>query len=249
VLLKKKFGQHLLISSGVLKRLVELCEIKKDEVVLEIGPGTGNLTAELLKTPLKKLYLLEIDPEMIKILTKKFSDERIVIIQGDATTFNFFSLKESALKVIGNLPYNVASLILENTIYHKDLILNAFYMLQKEVAEKLLKINTSWLSVFLHTFYDVKYLMGLPSKFFYPRPRVSSAFIKLERNEKEFIKDLRSYKNFLTRIFSYKRKMIKQKLPQGVIENAGISPEKRVDELELKEFLLLYASFLQTSYS
>jgi 16S rRNA (adenine1518-N6/adenine1519-N6)-dimethyltransferase len=249
VLLKKSLGQHLLIASGVLKKLVEFCKIKENEVVVEIGPGTGNLTKELLKTPLKTLYLLELDPEMVKTLKKRISDSRVIIIQADATCFDFHSLKEKSLKLVGNLPYNVASLIIENTIYHKDIIPQAFYMLQKEVAEKLLKESRAWLSVFLQTFYDVKYLMGLPARFFYPRPKVSSAFIKLEKNEKADVKDLRLYKKFLTKVFSFKRKMLKQKLDTEIIKKAGISPEKRVENLTLKEFLLLYASFLEASCS
>ncbi len=239
--LKKKLGQHLLIAPGVLKKLTELMQVKPGEVVVEIGPGTGNLTKELLKTPLKKLYLIEIDPEMIKKLREHLEDERVEIIQADASEFDFSLLKEKELKVVGNLPYNVASLIIENTVLFKDFIPSAFYMVQKEVAERLIEEN-SWLSVFLRTFYKVHYLMSIPARFFFPPPKVQSAFIRLERIEALSNINLKKYKNFLTRIFSQKRKMLKHKIEPEFLEKAGVLPTKRVEELELKDFLALYFS-------
>ena len=241
-MLKKRFAQHLLIGSGILQKIVEFAEIKPGEVVVEIGPGTGNLTKYLLKTNLKKLYLIEIDPEMIEYLKKIIRDERVVFINADATKFDFFSLKENNLKLIGNLPYNVASLIIENTVIHKDLIPYAFYMVQKEVAERLIN-EKSWLSIFVKTFYEVEYLMSIPARFFIPPPKVVSAFIKLTRKNLIDVYDLKEYKNFLTKIFAQKRKMLKHKINEIYLKDVGISGEKRVEELELKDFLSLYLSF------
>lgn len=241
-MLKKRFAQHLLISSGVLQKLVELAEIKPQEVVVEIGPGTGNLTKVLLNTPLKKLYLIEIDSEMIEHLKKTIKDERVVFIKADATKFDFSSLGEKELKLIGNLPYNVASLIIENTVMQKDLIPYAFYMVQKEVAERLID-GKSWLSIFVKTFYEVKYLMSVPARFFIPPPKVVSAFIKLERKNFKEIKDLKEYKEFLIKLFSQKRKMLKHKIEETLLKEAGILGEKRVETLELKDFLSLYYVF------
>ncbi|WP_028841407.1 16S rRNA (adenine(1518)-N(6)/adenine(1519)-N(6))-dimethyltransferase RsmA [Thermodesulfobacterium hveragerdense] len=237
-MLKKKWGQHLLVSSGVLERLVELAEIK-EEVVVEIGPGTGNLTKRLLATPLKRLYLLEIDPEMVEKLKVSLNDPRLVIFQTDATTFDFNTLNERELKLIGNLPYNVASLIIENTIYHKHLVYQAFYMVQKEVAERLIQ-QKSWLSVFVNTFYQLEYLMSIPPRFFIPPPKVNSAYLKFTRKSFDEIKDLKKYKSFLVKLFSQKRKMLKQKIPPEILEKASILPEKRVEELKLSDFITLY---------
>ena len=241
-MLKKRFAQHLLIGARILQKLVDFTEIKPEEVVVEIGPGTGNLTKYLLKTNLKKLYLIEIDPEMIEYLKKIIRDERVVFINADATKFDFFSLKENNLKLIGNLPYNVASLIIENTVIHKDLIPYAFYMVQKEVAERLIN-EKSWLSIFVKTFYEVEYLMSIPARFFIPPPKVVSAFIKLTRKNLIDVYDLKEYKNFLTKIFAQKRKMLKHKINEIYLKDVGISGEKRVEELELKDFLSLYLSF------
>lgn len=241
-MLKKRFAQHLLISSGILQKLVELAEIQSGETVVEIGPGTGNLTKKLLNTPLKKLYLIEIDPQMVEHLKKNIKDERVIIINADATKFDFSSLKEKKLKLIGNLPYNVASLIIENTVMHKDLIPYAFYMVQKEVAERLIS-EKSWLSIFVKTFYEIEYLMSIPARFFIPPPKVVSAFIKFKNKNFKEISDLKDYKSFLTKLFSQKRKMLKHKIDISFLEEAGISGEKRVEELKLKDFLSLYFSF------
>ena len=244
-MLKKRFAQHLLIGSGILQKLVDLAEIKPKETVVEIGPGTGNLTKKLLNTPLKKLFLIEIDPEMIEHLKNIIKDERVVFINADATKFDFSLLKERNLKLIGNLPYNVASLIIENTVMHKNCIPCAFYMVQKEVAERLID-EKSWLSIFVKTFYEIKYLMSIPAKFFIPPPKVISAFIKLERKDFKESFNLKEYKNFLTKLFSQKRKMIKHKIDETYLKKSGISGEKRVEELELKDFLSLYFAFLKS---
>jgi len=244
-MLKKRFAQHLLIGSGILQKLVDLAEIKPKETVVEIGPGTGNLTKKLLNTPLKKLFLIEIDPEMIEHLKNIIKDKRVVFINADATKFDFSLLKERNLKLIGNLPYNVASLIIENTVMHKNYIPCAFYMVQKEVAERLIN-EKSWLSIFVKTFYEIKYLMSIPAKFFIPPPKVISAFIKLERKDFKESFNLKEYKNFLTKLFSQKRKMIKHKIDETYLKKSGISGEKRVEELELKDFLSLYSAFLKS---
>ncbi|MCD6489842.1 MAG: ribosomal RNA small subunit methyltransferase A, partial [Thermodesulfobacterium sp.] len=186
-MLKKRFAQHLLIGSGILQKLVDLAEIKPEETVVEIGPGTGNLTKKLLNTPLKKLFLIEIDPEMIEHLKNTIKDEKMVFINADATNFDFSSLGERNLKVIGNLPYNVASLIIENTVKYKEYISYGFYMVQKEVAERIIN-GKSWLSIFVKTFYKVKYLMSIPARFFVPPPKVVSAFIRLERKDIKYTK-------------------------------------------------------------
>ncbi len=238
--LKKSFGQHLLIAPGILQRIVEFADIKPGEVVVEIGPGTGNLTRYLLKTQLKKLYLIELDREMVELLCKKIKDSRVELILADAKNFDFSSLSEKRLKLIGNLPYNVAGLIIENTVNFKDLIPEAYYMVQKEVAERL-KSTTSWLGTFVNTFYTVDYLMTIPPRFFLPPPRVYSALLVLRRRMEPALDiEPESYKKFLTRLYAQKRKMLKRKIKEEVLIKAGISPNKRVEELYTEDFIKLF---------
>ncbi|NPA32963.1 MAG: 16S rRNA (adenine(1518)-N(6)/adenine(1519)-N(6))-dimethyltransferase RsmA [Aquificae bacterium] len=240
--LKKSFGQHLLVSEGVLGKIADTLGIREGDVVVEIGGGTGNLTRELLRRPLSRLFVIELDRDMVERL-REIGDERLEVINADATDFDFCSLGRE-LKLVGNLPYNVGSLIVENTVFHKDCVPLAVYMLQKEVAEKLEgKKDTGWLSVFVRTFYDVDYVMSVPPRFFVPPPRVDSAVLRLVRNEKAHIEDLGDYKRFLTRVFQNRRKALKKKLPEEVIKRAGVEPMARVEELSLEDFLALYGSY------
>jgi len=237
--LKKEYGQHLLVSKGVIKAIVDYALLSPDDVVVEIGAGTGNLTREILTRPIKRLYVIEIDPQMIREL-KNIEDERLTVIEGDATEFEFCSLGDT-LKLLGNLPYNVASLIVENTILHKDCIPFALYMVQKEVAEKLIK-GPSWLSAFVRTFYRLRYLMSIPPKFFIPPPKVNSALVEFKRREDSpKLEDLRDYKSFLTKLFSMRRKALKNKISEELLQEAGLNPMLRVEELSLEEVIHLYS--------
>ncbi|MFN4131662.1 MAG: 16S rRNA (adenine(1518)-N(6)/adenine(1519)-N(6))-dimethyltransferase RsmA [Caldimicrobium sp.] len=241
--LKKSLGQHLLISSGVLAEIAKKAEIQKDDYLLEIGPGLGHLTKEILKYPFQKLYLLEIDREMLEALKKEIKDERVIFLEGDATTFDYTKLNVKELKVLGNLPYNVASLIVENILYHYYIIPFALFLVQKEVAEKWIS-GTSWLSLFIQTFYDITYLMSVPPKFFKPPPKVDSGLISLKKNVKAKIHNLISYKKFLTQLFHQKRKMLRKKISEEFLERAGLTGKERIEELSFKEILSLYQIWL-----
>jgi 16S rRNA (adenine1518-N6/adenine1519-N6)-dimethyltransferase len=178
--LKKFYGQHLLVSPGILKRIVEFARLNAEDVVVEIGPGTGNLTKEILKEPIKELHCLEIDKDMIEEL-KKLQDPRLKLYQTDASEFDYCLLGNS-LKLLGNLPYNSASLILERTVLSHRCVALAVFMVQKEVAQKLVK-GLSWLGVFVKTFFETEYLMTVPPRFFLPPPKVQSAVIRLTKKE------------------------------------------------------------------
>jgi 16S rRNA (adenine1518-N6/adenine1519-N6)-dimethyltransferase len=236
--LKKELGQHLLVAKGVLSKIVEFISPQESDLLVEIGPGTGNLTKEVLKYPFKELHLIEIDPQMIERLREEIKDSRVFIHQADASKFDLCSLGEN-LKVFGNLPYNVASLIVENTVFHHRCVPVAIYMLQKEVAQKLQK-GAGWLSAFLQTFYSVEYLMSLPARFFMPPPKVQSGLIRLKRKKEVPELDLKEYKRFLTSLYALKRKALKNKLSESLLLEAGIDPMARVESLSVEKVLLLY---------
>ncbi len=247
--LKKSLGQHLLVSDGVLREMVKFMKIG-EEVVVEIGPGTGNLTEKLLQSPLKRLFLLEIDREMIEYLHSRFKEEisegRLVILNRDARTFDFYSLNAKPLKVVGNLPYNVANKIIENVVYHLDLVSSFFFLVQKEVGERLLS-GKSWLSVLVKTFFEVKYLMTVPPRFFVPKPKVYSSFLEFSKKIPSPLpsKEIPGYSRFLKEIFRYPKKKLKHKILHNfssldLSENLKELLEKRVHQITLDEFLSLY---------
>lgn len=236
--LKKALGQHLLVAKDVLSKMAQLIDPKENEVLLEIGPGTGNLTREVLKYPFREIHLVELDPQMVSFLMENLRDKRVRIHQEDATRFDFCSLG-SDLKVFGNLPYNVASLIVERTVLQHRCVREAVYMFQKEVGEKLQK-GPSWLSTFVRTFYHVEYLMSLPARFFRPPPKVQSALLRFKRKEILPQMDLEDYKAFLTKLYSSRRKALKSKFPEELLVSLNIDPMLRVEALKLEEILLLY---------
>ena len=239
-MLKKHLGQHLLVSKGVLEKIADQLEIEKEDKVVEIGGGTGNLTREILKRGPSKVWVLEVDKDMIRELLK-IEDPRLEVLEADASEFDFCSLGEG-LKVVGNLPYNVASLILERIVFSHRCVRRAVLMFQKEVAEKIIK-GDSWLGAFVQFFFEVKYLMSVPARFFIPPPKVVSGLIRLESKGTQNI-DPYALKRFLVRIFSQRKKKIGKKLPESIIRRAGLSPDLRVHEIDLeglrKLFLVSY---------
>jgi len=245
--LKKRFGQHLLVSYGVLSKIAEFAEISSADPIVEIGPGTGNLTEEILKRNPRKLYLLEIDDEMVAYLKERFKDEiqeeKVILLKADAGKFDYSLILEAEFKVLGNLPYNRASLIVERIVYYFQKIPLAVFMVQKEVAERWMEVE-SWLSVFIQTFYDIEYMMTVPPRFFVPQPKVDSAVIRLKRKPKVETFDLRDYKAFLVKLFANRRKALRSKLPSDLLERANISPLARAEELLVEDFIRLYKLLL-----
>jgi 16S rRNA (adenine1518-N6/adenine1519-N6)-dimethyltransferase len=240
--LRKDLGQHLLVSPGVLRRLVEFLDLSGEDTVVEIGGGSGNLTREILKGGPKKVFTLEIDPHMAEVL-RSIKDPRLTVIEADATLFDLCSLGEN-LKVIGNLPYNVASLIVENTVRCRSCVPLALFMVQKEVALRITgKGEPGWITLFVNTFYRTEYMMSLPPKFFLPRPKVESGVVRFLRREDAPDLDPDRFKRFLTFLFSGRKKKLKNLLPEGVVRSASLDPNLRPHQLSREEILKLYNVF------
>ncbi len=243
---KKFLGQHFLKSKGVIEKIVNSLEISPKDTVIEIGPGTGVLTEEILKREPEKLIAIEVDGELAKLLREKFKKfPNFELINTDATKVDFCSFGKN-LKLIGNLPYNVGSFIVLNTVRSKDCLNRAVYMLQKEVVERLtLKHKKpSWLGILLNTFFDTDYLMSVPARFFYPPPKVVSAVISMKPKKVQPSFNVEDYKRFLEKLFMQRRKMLKTKLPLEVLEKANIPPTKRVEQLGVEDFIRLYREFI-----
>ncbi|MBK3332692.1 16S rRNA (adenine(1518)-N(6)/adenine(1519)-N(6))-dimethyltransferase RsmA [Persephonella atlantica] len=248
---KKKFGQHILISEGVIKNIADQIHITPEDIIVEIGVGTGQLTEELLKRNPKILYGIEIDPETYPIIEEKFASyQNFILIKKDFFEVNLRQLSEGEkIKIVGNLPYNVASLILVNMPFYLKIINLCVFMLQKEVAEKLTaKPETksyTFLTVFLNTYFEIHYLMSVPARFFRPPPKVTSAVVKMipKKDVPQF--DVKGYKNFVSKLFHERRKMLRSKIDEKLLEKAGIEPEKRVEQLQISDFINLYTEYLK----
>jgi len=214
---KKSLGQNFLKDNNILNRIVDIGSIK-DNFVLEIGPGTGNLTREILKKNPKKMLVIEKDEKLSLLLSQNFKDQ-LIIINDDVLNIDEKKLNKEKLTVIGNLPYNISTEILckwiinlkDSNFWFNELIL----MFQKEVAERIIAdFNTSKygrLSIISNWKLNIKKICDISPNSFFPKPKVDSTLLYFTP-KKNFIK-LDEPKNLekITRIFfSQRRKMIKK---------------------------------------
>ena len=179
---KKSLGQNFLIDKDIINKIVSTVSITDNEI-LEVGPGTGNLTKEILKNNPSKMYLVEKDNFLAESL-KEIMDERVVIFNEDILKFDTTSLSKNKIVVFGNLPYNISTEILstwivnlKNNYWFSDLIL----MFQKEVADRIIaKFNTSAygrLSILANWRLNVNKICDISPESFSPRPKIQSSLI------------------------------------------------------------------------
>jgi len=239
---KKKFGQNFLIDNQIIKLIVDEIKFSETNKYLEIGPGMGALTSELQKNT-KNLDLIEIDPDMIKILSAKINSST-QIFEGDVLGFsdNFF---EGYNVVLGNLPYYIATEIIFRfiPINNVDIL---YFMVQKEVADRLVaktgSKENSILTNLLGFNFRAEKCFDIKPESFDPSPKVTSSFIKLTRH-RDYINEIRyvDYKRIIKESFKFKRKNLKNNL-KGVLnlndfENLEILPTNRAEDLSIEDFI------------
>ncbi|MDA9600282.1 16S rRNA (adenine(1518)-N(6)/adenine(1519)-N(6))-dimethyltransferase RsmA [Nitrosomonadales bacterium] len=244
---KKKFGQNFLTDRYFISKIINEINPKEDDHILEIGPGKGAITEPILKK-INHISVVEIDPDMIKILKHKVNTKNISILAEDVLDIdNEFFVKFN--KIIGNLPYYIATeIILKLTkIYSSSFEL--YFMVQKEVAERITAkpSNKTFgrLSVILQYYFDTELLFEIPPEAFSPQPKITSAFIRLVRkkrvNPKVINKD--SFEKIVKVAFSQKRKTIKNNFKNILFDkdffNLEISPKIRSEALTIDQFIKL----------
>ena len=211
---KKSLGQNFLIDKNILKKIVDVGNINSKDKILEIGPGTGNLTEYIVKANPKTIIVVEKDFNLTKLLKNKFK-KKVKIINDDILKLseNFYNEK---FIIYGNLPYNISTQILafwclSKKIKFKKLIL----MFQKEVADRIVaKVNTknySRITILSNWKFNIKKLFDINPECFSPRPKIKSSL--LEFTPKKNIVDIKYPKNIekITNIFfSQRRKMVKK---------------------------------------
>ncbi len=232
---KKSLGQNFLIDKNIITKIVSISDITNKDV-LEIGPGTGNLTEYIIKKKPKKLFLIEKDEALYQELQLKFQNE-VEIINQDILKIDEKKISDNKLIVFGNLPYNISTEIicswiikLEKNFWFTELIL----MFQKEVADRIVsKINTSnygRLSILLNWRMNIQKVFDISPNCFSPRPKVDSSLLHFTPKE-DYLKIQKS-KNLemITRIFfNQRRKMIKNPLKQLFKNYSEISKKLDLD--------------------
>ena len=236
---KKSLGQNFLIDKNVLKKIVSTTSIINKEI-LEIGPGSGNLTSYILDKEPKKIHVIEKDNELSTLLNKKFG-EKINIINADVLNISVNKISKEKLTVFGNLPYNISTEILSKWIINLDkkfwfneLIL----MFQKEVADRIISnfnnSNYGRLSILANWKLVVKKIMDIKPESFSPKPKINSSLLHFSPKDSFF--ELKNPKNLemITRIFfNQRRKMIKKPFNQ-IFKNSKLISEKYNINLNLR---------------
>ena len=232
---KKSLGQNFLVDRNILEKIVGVTDIH-NKTILEVGPGTGNLTSYILKNNPKKIFVIEKDNDLAKSLEENFKDQ-LIIINDDILNINENLLSNDKITVFGNLPYNISSEILSRWIINlKDdfwfdhLIL----MFQKEVADRIIaKFNTSAygrLSILSNWKLNVKKICDIKPESFSPRPKIDSSLLFFTPKNNFFV--LKNSKNLemITRIFfSQRRKMLKKPFNQIFKNTKEISKKFNID--------------------
>ena len=264
--LSKKRGQNFLVDKKYPDKIINCCDITKNDSVLEIGPGLGALT-EPLSLKCKKLIAVESDRKLCSFLKEHFSDYKTVeIVCADILKYDIrYTIYDirTKLKVIGNLPYYITSPIIIYLINNRKYIEFAFITVQKEVAERLVsppgRKSYGSLSCFVQFYTRPEILVSIPKGAFYPRPAVESALVKLKFLKKPSveIKDESLFFKIVNAAFNKRRKTIlnalhtsgifdvnKEKLSK-ILSNSGIEPNRRGETLSLEEFAHLTQQFRQ----
>ena len=251
---KKSLGQNFLIDQNIIQKIVSLAEIDNKEI-LEVGPGSGNLTNEIIKRNPKKIYLVEKDNDLSQLLIDKF-DKKIKLFNDDILNFDEQSLSKNKIIVFGNLPYNISTEILCKWIinlksefcWFSQLIL----MFQKEVADRIISDfntkNYGRLAILTNWRLKVKKIFDIGPECFSPRPKIISSVLYFEPKS-SFIK-IKNPKNIeiISRVFfSNRRKMLKKPYNQLFNGNLKILDKLKIN-LNLRPQNLDFNTYYQLTY-
>ena len=236
---KKSLGQNFLVDQNILKQIVNAVQINNREI-LEIGPGSGNLTTHILKKNPKKVYVIEKDDDLSLFLNKKFNNE-INIINNDVLKISENKISKEKLIVFGNLPYNISTEILAKWIVNLDenfWFSELVLMFQKEVADRIIaKSDTSKygrLSILSSWKLNVEKIVDIKPESFLPKPKVDSTLLIFSPKKKIFKVNNAKNLEMITRIFfNQRRKMIKKPFNQ-IFKNAKEVANKFDIDLNLR---------------
>jgi 16S rRNA (adenine1518-N6/adenine1519-N6)-dimethyltransferase len=250
---KKSLGQNFLIDQNIIDKITNSVEIK-GKSILEIGPGTGNLTKNIYKKKPKKLIIIEKDNDLTELLKKNFKDS-VKIINDDVLKIDEDNLDEDVLTVFGNLPYNISTEILCNwilNIKNKNFWFdNLVLMFQKEVADRIIaKFNTKnygRLSILSNWKLEIEKICDVQPSSFFPKPKIDSSVLLLKPKLNFF--PLTNPKNLekLTRIFfMHRRKMLKKSYNLLFNGNLDIANKLNID-LNLRPQNLNFETYYKLS--
>ena len=258
---KKALGQHFLIDKNIIKKIIESANLDKNDIVVEIGAGHGELTLPLSEQ-VEYIFAIEKDPKLCYKLKKSIKDRKIkniTVIKDDILKVDLHKLMDFSEKkaiVMGNIPYNLSSLILQKLISSKDIIKKAVLMFQLEYAKRLTarpgtkEYGALTLLISYHA--TVKELFRVSKNVFFPRPSVDSMVVEIvfDKSYPDFCES--AFKYVVNATFSHRRKNILNSLSfymkgsgisreeiKRVLIDAKIDPAVRAESLKIEDFLRL----------
>ena len=247
---RKRFGQNFLRDSGIIDRIIRAIRPQPGQALIEIGPGQGALTTHLVASG-ADLTLVELDRDLIPILEGQFSNSpNVNLIQADALKTDFSAFyPDRRLRVVGNLPYNISTPLIFHLLAQHERVQDMHFMLQKEVVDRLAAApNTKAygrLSVMTLYYCRVEALFEVPPEAFTPRPKVTSAVVKLTPYEQLPFpaQDATLLQRMVRDAFNQRRKTLRNALkalatPEQIVA-AGIDPTARAETLALQDFVTL----------
>ena len=257
---KKRFGQNFLIDESIIDNIVEKSNVSAENVVIEIGPGLGNLTEKLLDNA-KKIIAFEIDEDMITILKDRFKDKNnLVIINKDILQVDIQELVkeymiENKVKVVANLPYYITTPIMFKLFKYIEYIDTMTIMVQKEVADRIIakpgNKDYGVLSINTRYYGKAEKLFDVPNTSFTPAPNVTSSVVKIVIDKLDNVQDEVTFFKLVKASFAQRRKKLsnsiqnsnmieldKDRLKEILVKN-GIGENTRAEEVEIQDYVLI----------
>ncbi len=246
---RKRFGQNFLTDQSVLDNIVSAIAPKSSDRMLEIGPGMGAMTENLLPF-LSHMDVIELDRDLVSYLKERFPEDKLTVHQGDALSFDFSKTgasPDNKWRIVGNLPYNISSPLLFHLMNFSSCIEDQHFMLQKEVVERMVAEPGSKafgrLSVMLQWQYDMELLFIVPPDAFDPMPKVDSAIVRMIPKATPETCSLEALEKTVTQAFSQRRKMLRNNLAplfsESMLIELGVDPTRRPEDLTVEQFIHL----------
>ncbi len=248
---KKSLGQNFLVDKNIINKICNSVEIKKENIIVEIGPGTGNLTNILINKKPKLIYLIEKDKALFNELKLKFN-RRVKIFNEDILNFKFSRIIGEKFLIFGNLPYNISSQILVKFIINKDNLKfeKLVFMFQKELADRIIantnESNYGRLSILTKWKFNVKKAFDIDPNSFKPKPKIQSSLLVFEPKQSFFkFKNPKNLEKITRILFNQRRKKIKKtinnlfKKDQETLRKIKIDLNLRPQNLEPEKFFLI----------
>lgn len=249
----KKLGQNFLINESIIYDIVKKANVTKEDVVIEIGPGLGSLTKELINNA-KKVIAIELDPNMIDILKSRFGIfDNFEVIYGDVLKIDLEELIKGydSVKVVANLPYYITTPIIMKLLEDRLKIKSITVMVQKEVGERICATykdkEYGAITVSVQYYSEPQIIIDVPKENFLPAPEVDSCVIRLDMREKPpvFLKDEKLFFRLVKGAFTQRRKTINNSLTcsgkskeeiMAALDKLGIDSKLRAENLSIQQY-------------